>query len=138
MKLYVREPGTERLLALANRSADNRFTILSLARVEFRSAIRRRQKNNEIPAPVASHLVETFKNHLESRFAVQVVNDFVLDLASELVDRHTLRAFDAMQLAGYIMLRTASGSETPCFVCSDQTLLIAAEMEGASILDPCA
>lgn len=138
VKLYVREPGTERLLALAARAANNRFTILSLAQVEFRSAVRRREKNGEIPAGLATQLIASFQNHLESRFAVQAVNDFVLDLASMLVDRHALRAFDAVQLAGYLALKNTSGSEVPLFVCSDQQLLSAAELEGASILDPCA
>ena len=138
VKLYVREPGTERLLALAARSANNRFTILSLAQVEFRSAVRRREKNGEIPAALATQLIASFQNHLETRFAVQAVNDFVLDLASMLVDRHAVRAFDAVQLAGYLALKNTSGSEVPLFVCSDQQLLSAAELEGASILDPCA
>jgi uncharacterized protein len=135
-KLYVREPGTERLLALAARPANNRFTILSLAQVEFRSAIRRREKNGEIPAFVVTQLIDSFKNHLESRFAVQVVNDFVLDISCVLVDRYALRAFDAIQLAGYVALRNTTGAEVPFFVCSDRELLTAASHEGASILDP--
>jgi uncharacterized protein len=138
VKLYVREPGTDRLLTLATRSANNRFTILSLAQVEFRSAVRRREKNDEIPRFVATQLIETFKTHLETRFTVQVVNDFVLDLACALVDRYALRAFDAIQLAGYVSLRSATGTDVPVFVCADQDLLAAAKEEGASILNPLA
>ncbi len=138
VKLYFREPGTDRLLALAARSANNKFTILSLAQVEFRSAVRRRERIGEIPTAVATQLIEGFKNHLQSRFAVQVVNDFVLDLASMLVDRHALRAFDAVQLGGYMSLKNTTRTEVPLFVCSDRQLLAAAELEGAAILDPCA
>jgi len=136
VKLYVREPGTERLLALATRTAHNRFTILSLTQIEFRSAVRRREKNSDIPASVATRLIETFRSHLESRFAIQIVNDLVLDISCMLIDRHALRAFDAVQLAGYLVLRNTTGREVPTFVCSDQHLLIAAELEGASTLDP--
>ena len=61
VKLYVREPGTDRLLALAARSAENRLAILALAQIEFRSAVRRRERTGEIPSPIASQLLETFK-----------------------------------------------------------------------------
>lgn len=132
----MRELGTERLLDLTRRSASNRFTILSLARVEFRSAIRRREKNGEVPPIVATELIDAFKNHLETKFAVQILNDFVLDLSTLLIDRHFLRAFDAVQLAGYIALKSAAGLEKPIFTCSDSRLLEAAKSEGALILDP--
>ncbi|MFI5088877.1 MAG: type II toxin-antitoxin system VapC family toxin [Terriglobales bacterium] len=137
VKLYVREAGTERLLALAARSSENRLAILALAQVEFRSAIRRREKNGEIPPLVATELLEAFKRHVEGRFLTQMVTDFVLDVASVLVDRYALRAFDAVQLAGYMVVRSSSGTDLPVFVCSDQELLMAAKQEGVPILDPC-
>jgi uncharacterized protein len=133
VKLYVREPGTDRALALAARSSENRLAILSLSQVEFRSALRRR----EIPGHVATHLLEAFRRHVETRFVTQMVTDFVLDIASTLVDRHALRAFDAVQLAGYVALKNSAGSDVPVFVCSDQELLSAAKQEGMPTLDPC-
>ena len=136
VKLYVRESGTERVLALANRTTENRLAILALSQVELRSAVRRRERNGEIPPPVATHLLETFKRHLETRFVSQMINDFVLDVASALVDRHALRAYDAAQLAGYVALRSLTGTDVPVFVCSDHALLEAASMEGIPILDP--
>lgn len=137
VKLYVRESGTERLLSLADRSGGNRLAILALAQVELRSAVRRRERNGEIPSVVAAQLLEVFKRHVEGRFITQTVTDFVLDIASMLVDRYALRAFDAVQLAGYIALRGSAGSDVPVFVCSDQELLTAAKQEGIPILDPC-
>jgi predicted nucleic acid-binding protein len=137
VKLYVREPGTERLLSLADRSGENRLAILALAQVELRSAVRRRERHGEIPAVVAAQLLEVFKRHVEGRFITQTVTDFVLDIASTLVDRYALRAFDAVQLAGYIALKSSAGADVPVFVCSDKELLTAAKQEGIPILDPC-
>ena len=136
VKLYVRESGTERVLALANRTTENRLAILALTQVELRSAVRRRERNGEIPPLVATQLLEAFKRHLEQRFVSQMVNDFVLDVASALVDRHALRAYDAVQLAGYLALRGSTGTDVPVFVCSDDALLEAARLEGIPILDP--
>jgi uncharacterized protein len=137
VKLYVREAGTERLLSLADRSSESRLAILALAQVELRSAVRRRERSGEIPAVAANQVLEVFKRHVEGRFITQTVTDFVLDIASMLVDRYTLRAFDAVQLAGYIALKGSAGSDVPVFVCSDQELLAAARQEGIPILDPC-
>lgn len=136
VKLYVRESGTERVLALANRTTENRLAILALTQVELRSAVRRRERNGEIPTLVATHLLQAFKRHLEQRFVSQMVNDFVLDVASALVDRHALRAYDAVQLAGYLALRGSTGTDVPVFVCSDHALLEAARLEGIPVFDP--
>ena len=138
VKLYVRETGTERLMALANRTHENRLAILALSRVELRSAVRRRERSGELPAPIATLILEAFKRHLEVRFVAQTVSEFVLDVASTLIDRHALRAYDAMQLAGYKALRSSTGNEVPVFVCSDLALLRAAELEGIPVLDPSA
>ncbi len=136
VKLYVREPGTERLLRLTARTSNNRFAVLTLSRVEMHSSIRRRQREGDIDAPVADALLNQFEQHLESRFIKQVLNDQLVDLAISLVGRNALRAYDAVQLAGCLVLKENSASDEPRFVCSDQQLLQAAQKEGLACLDP--
>lgn len=136
VKLYVREPGTDRVLALADRRGENRLVTLALSKIEFRSAVRRRERNGELPTHVANHLLDAFDHHLQSRFVTQIITDFVLDIACKLVDSYALRAYDAIQLAGYTALKASAGPDVPVFVCSDQALLTAAKQEGIPILDP--
>jgi len=136
VKLYVREVGTESLLRLAAGQA-NKFAVLSLAAVEVRSALRRRERAGEIDSLAANRLLSSFQRHLEGKFLKQAVTDSVLDVACLLVDRHGLRAYDAVQLSGYLALKTTSGAEVPVFVCADQAVLIAARSERLSVLDPC-
>ena len=136
VKLYVRESGTERMLALADRSNENRLAVLALSQTELRSAVRRRERNGEIPSLVAAQLLDSFKRHLEARFLSQTITDFVLDIASALVDRHALRAYDAVQLAGYVALHGSAGIDEPVFVCSDHMLLAAAREERIPVWDP--
>jgi predicted nucleic acid-binding protein len=136
VKLYVREPGSERLLRLAARVTNHRFAVLALSRVEMHSAIRRRQREGDIEAAIADRLLSQFEQHLESRFIKQVLNDQLIDLATSLVKRNGLRAYDAVQLAGCLMLKENSASDEPSFVCSDQRLLQAAEQEGLACVDP--
>jgi predicted nucleic acid-binding protein len=137
VKLYVYEPGTERLLALTASDAGHRFAILALAQVEFRSAIRRRQRGGEIAESAADELIETFRRHAEGKFLVQSLSDALLDVALALIDGYPLKGYDAVQLAGYLLLRSTSGTEGPTFVCADQALLAAALNEGCPVLDPC-
>jgi hypothetical protein len=87
-------------------------------------------------ATEADALIESFRLHSEGRFLVQSFTDSLLDVAFALIDAYPLRGFDAMQLAGYLMLRSVSGTEEPVFVCADKALLSAARNEGCPTLDP--
>jgi predicted nucleic acid-binding protein len=136
VKLYVREPGTERLLRLTARINNHRFAVLVLSRVEMHSAVRRRQREGDIDSALADRLLSQFEQHLESRFVKQILNDQLIDLATSLVNRKALRAYDAVQLAGCLILKQSAISDEPSFVCSDQRLLQAAENEGLACLDP--
>jgi uncharacterized protein len=138
VKLYVREPGTEQLLKLVSRTNHHRFAVLTLSRVEFQSAIRRREREGDIDPTLAQRLLMRFGEHMETKFLKQAINDSVLDLAASLVDQHGLRAYDAVQLAGCLTLRAGSRQDSPTFISSDQRLIRAAEAEGLPSIDPSA
>lgn len=136
VKLYIREPGTQKMLLLVNDVRNHRFTLLALARVEFHSAVGKRERQGDIDRSIARSLCERFDQHLETKFIKQIVNESLLDIATDFVDRYSLRAYDAIQLAGCATLKAASANEEPTFVCSDRPLLKAAELEGFICLDP--
>jgi uncharacterized protein len=135
-KLYVREPGTDVLVQLASRANNHQFSVLALSPIEFRSAIRKRERLHDLTADVAADVLKRFERHLQTRYVRQLVNDSVLDIASRLIDSHVLRAYDSIQLAGCLALRQASGHNEPIFACSDKDLLRAAGAEGLQLLDP--
>lgn len=137
VKLYVLEPGTEHLLRIASNAQENRLTVLALSAVEARSAIRRRERTGDIGPKEANLILDRLQRHMESRYLRQPVNEIVLDGALEMIDRYALRAYDAIQLAGCLALKTTAGTESPTFVCSDQHLLAAARSELLAVLDPC-
>ena len=135
VKLYVREQGTDEMLQLA-RAKGNRFAFLALARIEIHSAVRRRERSGEIARRIANHLLELFRQHLPKRFAVQAITENVLDRSSDLIDKYALRAFDALQLAGFIAFCKANPAEHAVFVCADRQLLDAAKQENLEFLNP--
>lgn len=137
VKLYVQEPGTDRLLPLVNAQPRNRFAVLAISAVEIRSAIKRRQRAGDIESGVAATLLRSVQSHMETRFIRQAINDTVIDSALEMIDRYPLRAYDAIQLAGCLVLCGFS-AEAFTFVCSDHRLLKAALSEQLKVLDPAA
>jgi len=137
VKLYVREPGTDRLLPLVTDRPENRFAVSSISAVEVRSAIRRRQRAGDVDPDVAAEILDAVRSHLETRFVRQSVNDTVIEIAQEMIDRHALRAYDAIQLAACLVVG-ATSREGITFVCSDHRLLEAARSEQLSVFDPAA
>ena len=135
VKLYVQEPGTDRLLTLVSVQPENRFAVLAISVVELRSAIRRRQRAGDIDANAALAILEAVQGHMQTRFIRQSINDSVIDIALEMIDRYALRAYDAVQLAGCLSL-CAITAEGFTFVCSDQRLVEAARSEQLKVLNP--
>ena len=135
VKLYVREPGTEHMLRLADPAGGHTLALLGLTRVEFRSAVRQRERAGDLAHDIADRLIDSLEEHLANFFVVQPLTDLVIQEAAALLDRHALRAYDAVQLAGCLMLRARLGRHAT-FVCSDRQLAKAAEDEGMKVLDP--
>jgi uncharacterized protein len=135
VKLYVRESGTDVMLQLANSSSN--LAVLDLTRVEFHAVVRRRQRMGDVSHDIARTLIDAMDHHLQTLYWVPPVTEAVIEEAIALLDRHPLRAYDALQLAGCVSLR-AQLREQPIFVCADRQLLRAAEREGLDVLDPAA
>lgn len=123
------------MLELANGEL-NLLTVLSITPVEFRSALRRRERRGDIENEVAEQILQAFAGHLETRFLQQPLTDMVLGTAMKLIDSHGLRAYDAMQLAGCLALRTSSDESEPVLVCADKSLTDVARDEELQTLDP--
>lgn len=135
MKFYIRESGTDQLVRLAE-GADHQFVVLELTQVEFRSAIRKRERMREIDANLANELIGVFEDHFQTLFDSQPVGVAIYRRAKLLIDHYPLRAYDAIQLAGCLELRSGVGEPAPTFVCADHDLLRAAVQEGLEVLNP--
>jgi predicted nucleic acid-binding protein len=123
------------MLGLANKLNGNRFAVQALSQVEVRSAIRRRERAGDIDPKHATLLLDRFELHMKYRFARLMVTDIVVETAAQMVDRHLLRAYDAVQLATCLELKKTV-TERVVFVCSDEELPEAAKLERLSTLDP--
>jgi predicted nucleic acid-binding protein len=134
-KLFVREPGTDALIALLEPIEDNRKLISALTPLEIYAAIRRRDRSGHIAAEAAARALETLR--LESaRMVQQPLNPAVLEAARQLLDRTTLRWPEALQLGSVMAARDMFPGTEITFVSASAPLLEAAKAQGLPTIDP--
>lgn len=130
VKLYVDEPDSPAIRAIADSDPD--VVVSDLAYVEFHSAVARRRRERRITARTASSLLTRFVKDWTQRNRVPVSRD-VLHRAAEVLAAHPLRTLDAVQLASALLL--AEGSpELPRFGSGDERLVAAAVASGLPTL----
>ena len=129
-KLYIQEIGSGRVAGLLRDPEHDRFAILEVSRVEFHSAVRRREREGDIASAEAANVLTQLDSNLQDLFLVQPLTAAVLEEAVAIIGRHPLRAYDALQLAGGIALNAGMGVQGFSFVCADDELLDAGDGGG--------
>ena len=135
VKLYLEEEGTARVMELTEDPDIVRMIILAITLIESRSAVRRRQREGNISSVDADRILKQMEEEASASYHIQSLTDAVMEEAARLIDRHPLRAYDALQLAGCLIARqNVPGTLT--FVCADTRLCEAARSEGLTTLNP--
>ena len=135
VKFYVEEEGTARILHLADNLEGDRIVVLDVTLLEARSAVRRRERQGDISGSVANQILHQIEEDASSLYLVQPFSSGVMEEAARLLDTHPLRTYDALQLAGCLVI----GHSLPApvtFVCADARLCKVASMEGLATLNP--
>ena len=135
LKLYIEEEGADRVTHIVEDAEVGQVVILDLAKVEARSAIRRREREGDIASADADRVLQQIENDASALFLVQPSTSAVMEEAARLIDRHQLRAYDALQLAGCLVVR-AGMPEPVTLVCADARLCEVATGEGLTTLNP--
>jgi predicted nucleic acid-binding protein len=131
VKIYVDENGSadcRRAVAEADLIATS-----ALAYVEARAAFTRRRHEGGL-APRSYRRVIGDLDEDWSTYAVVDVTESVIRDGARLVERHRLRAFDAVHLASAAVFREAERAEPLVFASWDTVLGRAARREGFSLL----
>lgn len=136
VKVFVDEVGSSEMRMLAGTESPHLVSLLDLTRVELYSALKRRERQRQLPLGSAARHQSTLNDYIASSYVMQNTTASVMDRACALIDRHTLRAADAMQLAGAAELAAARRGSVLTFVSSDRELLAAARSEGLRTIDP--
>lgn len=115
------------------------LAVSALARVEVPAAIWRKHRLGELETADASTLARAFTvdfagaTRRPPRFAVVPVTATVLEEAAHAVGRHGLRAYDAVQLASALAVRSADANSRT-LACFDGDLRAAGAVEGFELI----
>ena len=129
MKRYVRETGSDRVRQwlASGTPATSRLT-----EVEVASALMRRWRDGAFGAAPRDRALSALVGDLQALTIVEIAPP-VTARARALLERHPLRAGDALQLASCLLLRDTSGGSV-AFAAFDDRLNQAARAEGLTKL----
>ncbi len=106
-KLYFQEEGSAEIDAFFAENSINTVLISSITVIEFRSIVWRKVRMKEVSSADAQEIIRVFTHDL-SLYSIIAIDDTLLYLASQLLDKHGLnglRSLDALQLASAVTVR---------------------------------
>jgi len=143
VKYYIIESGTAWVRNLIDGRLDegwaNTIFTSALTWAEVLSAFAKRHRMEEISTHSYRALMARFLQEARLRYGRLRVNDAVMDVAVEFIQRYPLRAYDAVQLATALILNSALIADKLLpltFVSADGVLCEAAQSEGPPAENP--
>lgn len=134
MKKYIGEAGSD-VLQTELEKAEEIF-VSFMSELELFASIERFKKIRRINSPEYRKMVREVEGDFERKtFQIIGITEKEVKLAKNFIQRHKLRAPDAIQLASVsLLLKTADQQVT--FLCCDEKLKEAAILEGMKVFDP--
>ncbi len=139
VKRYFPEQGRSWILALCLPTYGNRLYISQAALVEVVATICRKAREQLVTITERDLLIEIFRQDSQNNYTIIPVTTSVYTSAGNLCRSHSLRAYDAIQLACALSLRdeaVVSQAPLPIFVCADTNLISIASEEGLHTENP--
>jgi uncharacterized protein len=139
IKRYVQETGTAWLRILVAPLAGHTLLTARMTMVEVYSALARRRREGSVPAADCALAAQAFAAHSTTDYDFVELDLNVVALARDLLERHPLRAYDAVQLASALIANQALQTAqllSLIFISADERLNTAATAEGLSFDNP--
>jgi predicted nucleic acid-binding protein len=139
IKRHVYEAGTAWFRALVDPTAGNVIITARISMVEVYSALNRRQRAAGLNAADYAHIATDFATICATEYQFVELTAPVVERAKLLLERHPLRAYDAVQLASALLTHDtlqAIGLPPLVLLAADDRLLAAAQAEGLATDNP--
>lgn len=139
VKRYVEEKGTPWVLDIADPAAGNHTYLARIAGVEVISALTRQKASGNLPEPTAAIAIAQFRHDFTHQYRLIEVTAALVERAMALSETHSLRGYDAVQLAAALEVHKyclALGMPVLTLISADTALNTAALAEGLLVEDP--
>jgi predicted nucleic acid-binding protein len=133
VKRHLTETGSVWMRDLSRPSAGNLIITSQISLVELYGALNRRVREKSINPLRYARIIEVSNRIWSTQYDLVGLTGPLVSETRNLLERHSLRAYDAIQLASALHVRrllSAAGSTAPIFLSVDYRLLIAAQVEG--------
>lgn len=138
-KLYLVETGSDWLRHTLMPNYEQIIVTTRLTIVEVGSALNRRVREGTVTAHNYTRLAGRFRDDCRDKYHIIAPNDTIVDIAWHLLERHPLRAYDAMHLATALYIHQqllTTGKTSLIFLSADNRLNVAAAAEGLAVDNP--
>lgn len=139
IKRYVAEQGTTWIQTISAPSAGNTIVVAPITQVEVFSGVSRRKRESVISVRTAQAIRLLLNRHVRREYLVVELTAFLVQGAEDLLEKHPLRAYDAIQLASALISNNrliAVGTAALVFISADARLLTVASAEGLTVDNP--
>jgi predicted nucleic acid-binding protein len=139
VKRHVHEPGSDWFRALVDPAAGNVIITSRISLIEVYSAFNRRLREASLNPADYAQLAADFAAICAADYQIIELTEQVAERARLLLERHPLRAYDAVQLASaQLSSETLLSARLPAliFLAADDRLLSAAQTEGLAVDSP--
>ncbi len=139
VKRYVNEPGSDWLRVMATSSEPSLLFTSRMSIVEVVSAFARRVRDGSLSSEEFAALGDAFRSDCLNRYQIMPPTLEIVDLACSLLERHSLRAYDATHLATALVAQqflAAQDYPPLTFLSADDRLNQAASHEGLAVDNP--
>jgi len=139
VKRYANESGTEFVLMICQKE-DTTIAISDVTIAELGATFARKLREGNMTENEYKLILDIFLNDYSNRYFKVPISFKVLILAIRLAKKNSLRAYDAIQLACAIKVRSEIEAKENmveiAFVVADKTLEKAAQVEGFVTINP--
>ncbi len=139
VKRYSRETGTAWMLGLFRRAAGHRLYVVRITGVEAAAALTRKRRGSHITPVEATRALARLRRDINERLRIVEVTPALLTDAMTLTEKHGLRGYDAVQLAGVLEAnfeRVRVRLAPLTLIAADLDLLAAGAAEGLTTDNP--
>ncbi len=139
VKRYLTETGSAWVANLCQPSTGNTIATGRITKAEIAATFARKFRNGDIFQSDYAIALQDLAHHFSHQYLAIDIDQTLVDLAVELTWRQKLRGYDAIQLAGALILNeTLTQAQFPSltFVAADDDLLQAAQNEKLTVVNP--